>query len=117
MAKPIRKIDMHSHWGTQRGHPRDAEQRKLQKANWKSEVRQVTEDEMCEHFREQNVSVMLDLHFPKFLPVEEMRQHHNYALEVQRANQDVIIGNWIHIDPRTGQKGLDELRRCVNESA
>ncbi|MES3000836.1 MAG: amidohydrolase family protein [Pseudomonadota bacterium] len=107
---------MHSHWGTERGHPADAEQRRLRKANWNSEVRQVSEDEMCEHFREQNVRVMLDLHYPKFLPLEQMRPIHDYALDVQKANQDVVLGHWIHIDPRTGEAGLDELRRCVGES-
>ncbi len=112
---PIKKIDMHSHWGTRRGYPmRDAGGLALQKSTWNSTAAFVTEQEMADDFRAQNVTTILDLLFPLFLPVEEMQFHHDYAFEVQRAHPDVVLGHWLHFDPRSGQAGLQELRRCAD---
>lgn len=111
---PARKIDMHSHWGTRRGYPtQDPKAQALQKSTFNTTARFVTEDEMADYFRAQNVTTILDLTFPVFLPVEEMQPHHDYAFDVTRAHGDVIIGNWLHFDPQTGETGLQELRRCA----
>tara|TARA_B110001454_G_scaffold207113_2_gene218201 strand:- start:2239 stop:3117 length:879 start_codon:yes stop_codon:yes gene_type:complete len=111
---PAKKIDMHSHWGTKRGYPmQDKEGLALQKSTWNTTTSYATEQEMCDYFRAQNVTAILDLTFPVFLPVEEMRPHHDYAFEVQRAHPDVIIGHWMHFDPRRGEEGLREFQRCA----
>ena len=45
-------IDMHSHWGTQRGYPfQTPEELAQQERVFKSKPRYVTEAEMAEHFR------------------------------------------------------------------
>ncbi len=112
----MRIIDIHSHWGTERGYPlRTAAELQQQKATWNSETKYVTEKEMTDYFRASNVQAVLDFGFAKFLPLEEMRALHDYAFETERANQDVILGHWIHVDPRSGEEGLRELRRCIDK--
>ncbi len=112
---PVKKIDMHSHWGTRRGYPmQDPEALALQPSTFNSAAAFVTEEEMADNFRANDVRAILDLTFPVFLPVEEMQPHHDYAFAVQRAHPDVIIGQWLHFDPRTGEDGLRELRRCAD---
>ncbi|MGA7324552.1 MAG: amidohydrolase family protein [Rhodomicrobium sp.] len=109
-------IDIHSHWGTERGYPlRTAAELQQQKATWNSETKYATEKEMTDYFRASNVQTILDFGFAKFLPLEEMRALHDYAFETERANQDVILGHWIHIDPSSGEEGLRELRRCIGK--
>ena len=64
---PARKIDMHSHWGTRRGYPmQDPEGLALQMSTFNSTPNFVTEQEMCDYFRAQNVTAILDLTFPVF---------------------------------------------------
>jgi predicted TIM-barrel fold metal-dependent hydrolase len=112
---PTRKIDMHSHWGTKRGYPMQTpEDVKLQKSTWNSEPAYKTEQEMADYLRSQKVSAVLDLGFPRFLPVEQMREYHDYAFGVEKAHADVILGQWLHFDPRVGQEGVRELRRCAD---
>lgn len=106
---------MHSHWGTKRGYPmQSAEDLALQKSTWNSEAKFLTEQEMCDYFRTQKVKAILDLGFPRFLPVEEMRVYHDYGFAVQREHPDVVIGHWLHFDPRIGLDGVRELRRCAD---
>jgi len=113
----MKKIDVHSHWGTKRGYPlRTAAQLEQQRITWNSDPKYATEQEMCDYFRKADVRAILDLHFPKYMPFEEMRVYNDYSFEVQRSHPDVILGHWIHIDPRTGQQGLNELRRCVDNA-
>lgn len=112
---PAKKIDMHSHWGTRRGYPMQTpDELALQRSTWNSEPKFSTEDQMCDYFRAQKVMAVLDLGFPRFLPVQEMREHHDYAFGVQRAHPDVVIGHWVHFDPRVGEEGVRELRRCAD---
>lgn len=112
---PARKIDMHSHWGTKRAYPiQDEEQLALQKSTWNSEAGYKTEQEMADYFRAQNVRAILDIGFPRFMPIEEMSAYHDYGFEVQRAHPDAILGHWLHFDPPNTVDGLKELRRCID---
>jgi len=112
-----RILDVHSHWGTRRGYPirTDAELAK-QHYTWRSEPKYATEAEMAEEFRRNNVRVILDLGFTKDLPIPEMREYHDYAIETQRAYPDVIVGNWITINPSAGAAGVEELERVMDAS-
>ena len=108
-------IDVHSHWGTERGYAlQTAEERAQQKATWNSAPKFSTEKEMTDYFRASNVRAILDFGFSKFLPLDEMRQLHDYGFATEKEHRDVIVGQWIHFDPlREG--GPAELRRCIDE--
>lgn len=110
-------IDIHSHWGTERGYAlHTAEERAQQKATWNTQPKFVTEDEMAAYFRASEVRTVLDFGFTKFIPLEEAKPIHDYGFETQRAHPDDIIGHWIHIDPHTGAAGVRELRRCIEQA-
>ena len=84
-------FDCHSHWGTKRGYMfRTEEELAQQEKIWKTKATYFTEDEQVDYFRKNNARVMLDLSFTKSLPIDEMRESHDYALDLQRANPDVI---------------------------
>src|SRR2546425_5631322 len=107
-------IDVHSHWGTRRGYTlRSPEELAQQKKTWNSEPIYHTEQEMADYFRASNVQAILDFGFTKFIPLEEARSVFDYGFETQRAHPDVILGHWIHIDPRHGRDAVDELDRCL----
>jgi uncharacterized protein len=107
-------LDMHSHWGTRRGYPfQTPEELAQQERVFKSKPRHVTEAEMAEHFRTTGVRVMLDLGVRMAQTIEEARALHDYAFSTQREHPDVILGHWMHIDPRHGRDALDELDRCL----
>lgn len=113
----MRVIDLHSHWGTKRGYPfQTPEELAQQRRVFRSDPSYMTETEMAEHFRTMNVQTILDLGV-RSISIEELRELHDYAFEVQRQCSDVVIGNWLHIDPRTGSAGLEELERCVAAKA
>jgi uncharacterized protein len=112
-AKGTRLFDLHSHWGTEKGYPfRTEAERVQQEKTWRSSAKYVTEEEMSDYLRKNNVKVILDLGFTKHLPLEEVKVYHDYALETQRRFPDVIYGHWLQMDPRTGDAGLAELERC-----
>lgn len=114
----MKLFDCHSHWATERGYPlRSAAALELQKTTWNSAPSYVSEDEMADEFRRQGARVILDLGFTKSLPLAEVRPLHDYAIETQRRHADVIHGNWLQIDPRTGRQGAAELSRCIAASA
>lgn len=114
----MRVIDMHSHWGTHRGYAlQSAEELAQQEKVWRSSPKHVTEAEMAHHFREMKVQAILDLGLRRDLPSGEMRELHDYAFKTQRHHPDVILGNWLHIDPRSGQEGVRELRRCIDAAS
>ena len=116
--KAGRLIDMHSHWGTKRGYAlRTPEELALQIKTWRSEPKFDTEEEMVQYFRDNNCRTILDLGFTKYIPLDEVRDAHDYAFETQRRFPDVIIGNWIHIDPTTGPAGVTEFKRCLDANA
>jgi hypothetical protein len=107
-------IDFHSHWGTRRGYVLQTEaELAQQRATWRSEPSYHTETEMAQYFRDNGVKAILDFGFTKFRPIEEMRALHDYAFETERAHRDVILGHWIHIDPKMGAGGsrVAALRR------
>lgn len=111
-------FDMHSHWGTERGYPlRDSAQIALQKHTWNSTATYVSEDQMADYFRRHDARVILDLGFTKTMPIAEVRDLHDYAITVQRQHADVIFGLWLQIDPRSGDEGVREFRRCIDASA
>ena len=113
----MKLFDLHSHWGTERGYPlRGPDALAQQKATWNSQPSYVTEDQMAAYFREHGARVILDLGFTKSLALEEARVLHDYAIATQAKHPDVIHGNWIQIDPRTGRKGANELDRCIHAS-
>ncbi len=110
-------IDMHSHWGTRRGYAlQSAEELAQQEHVWRSSPTYVSEDEMADHFRKANVTPILDLGLRRELTLDAIRELHDYAMATQRAHPGAILGNWFHLDPRLGQDGVRELRRCVDES-
>jgi predicted TIM-barrel fold metal-dependent hydrolase len=113
----MKMIDIHSHWGTQRGYTlRTEEELAQQKKTWNSEPKYATEDQMADYFRRSNVRAVLDFGFTKFIPLDEARVVHDYGFETERAHADAIIGHWIHIDPHTGLEGVRELRRCIENA-
>jgi predicted TIM-barrel fold metal-dependent hydrolase len=108
-------IDVHSHWGTRRGYVLQTEEELAQqRATWRSEPSYHTEAEMAQYFRDSGVKAILDFGFTKFRPLEDMRALHDYGFETERAYRDVILGHWIHIDPKMGADGVRELRRCID---
>jgi predicted TIM-barrel fold metal-dependent hydrolase len=110
-------IDVHSHWGTKRGYTlRTEEELAQQKKTWNSEPTYHTEEEMAAYFRANDVRVILDFGFTKFIPLAEAAPVHDYGFETQRAHPNEIIGHWIHIDPATGDAGVRELRRCIEQA-
>ena len=114
----MRLFDLHSHWGTERGYVlRTEEALAQQQKTWNSAPRYDTEDAMAEYFRANHVRAILDFGFTKSLPLDEVAPLHDYAMVVQRKYPDVIFGNWLQIDPRSGRVGADELRRCMDSSA
>jgi predicted TIM-barrel fold metal-dependent hydrolase len=118
MTEPVRIFDCHSHWGTRRGYIfRTDAQRAQQEKIWKTKPTFLSEEEMTAYFREQNVRTILDLSFTKFLPIEEIREHHDYAFAVQRANPDVIFGHWLQFDPNRSLEAVREFDRALAANA
>ncbi|MBI3069049.1 MAG: amidohydrolase [Betaproteobacteria bacterium] len=114
----MRVFDLHSHWGTRRGYRlRTDAERAQQPKVWKSTATYVTEQEMAGYFRKNRVKAILDFGFTKSLPIDEVKEFHDYALETQRKYPDAIFGNWINIDPRSGTAGVAEVERCVAAKA
>lgn len=111
-------LDMHSHWGTRRGYPfQTPEELAQQERVFRSTPHYVSEAEMAAHFRTTGVRVMLDLGVRMAQSPEEARALHDYAFETQRQHADVILGHWLHVDPRHGRAALDELDRCLRAAA
>ena len=110
--------DLHSHWGTKRGYTlRTEAELAQQKKTWNSEPTYATEEEQAAYFRKSDVRVILDFGFDKYLPLSEAAELHDYGFATQRKYSDVILGNWVHINPRTGPEGVRELRRCRDATA
>ena len=110
-------FDVHSHWGTRRGYPlRSEAELALQKTVWNSEPHYQTEEEMANYFRAHGVKVILDLGFTKYLPLDEVRACHDYALATQARYSDVVFGLWLQIHPKNGDAGVIELERCMTAS-
>ena len=111
-------FDCHSHWGTARGHIfRTPEELARQEKIWKTKGHNWTEGEMMDYMRANGVRVILDLSFHKMLPIEQIREYHDYAFAVAQKNRDVIFGHWLQFDPRRGTESLAEFRRARDANA
>jgi hypothetical protein len=111
-------FDCHSHWGTKRGYIfRTEEQLVQQEKIWKTKASFFTEAEMVAYFRKNNARVILDLSFTKFLPIEEMREHHDYAFALQRQNPDAIFGHWLQFEPQRALEAIREFDRALAANA
>lgn len=113
----MRLFDVHSHWGTRRGYPLQTEEELAhQRQTWGSVPRYDTEEEMADYLRCNGVRAILDFGFTKYMPLARAREHHDYAIEMQRRFPDAIAGIWIQIDPRNGEDGAAEVLRCIGAS-
>ena len=113
----MRILDVHSHWGTQRGYVlRTAAALAQQSRTWRSEPKYDSEEEMAQYFRASGVRAILDFGFTKSLPLDDVAPLHDYAIETQAKYPDVIVGHWLQIDPRLGAAGARELERCIQAS-
>ncbi len=113
----MKLIDLHSHWGTEKGYVlRSQAALDQQKNTWNSTPKYDTEEEMAGYLRSQNVTTILDFGFTKNLDIVDLIPFHEYALKVQSDYGDCIFGNWLQINPRTGEKGAAELERCIKLS-
>jgi uncharacterized protein len=114
----MRIFDCHSHWGTKRGYlfRTDAELARQEKI-WQTKPEILTEQEMTDYFRRNSVRALLDLGWIRFLPIEEIRGHHDYAFGVQRQHPDAIFGHWLTMDPRLGKAGVEEFERGLGAKA
>jgi uncharacterized protein len=111
-------FDCHSHWGTERGYIfRTEEQLAQQEKIWKTKVTFLSDEEMVAYFRKNNAKVILDLSFTKFLPIGEMREHHDHAFAVQRANPDAIFGHWLQFQPHRVLESIREFDRAMAANA
>jgi hypothetical protein len=114
----MRIFDCHSHWGTRRGYLFRTDQELAQQEKiWKTKVDFYTEEEQADYMRKSNARVILDLSFTKFLPVDEIREHHDYAFDYQRRNSDVVFGHWLQFDPRRGLEAVREFDRALSANA
>mgnify|MGYP001369295665 CR=1 FL=1 len=108
-------IDLHSHWGTERGYVlRSSAELDQQHNTWKSKPSYHTEEEMAAYFRANGVRAILDFSFTKSLPISEMRGYHDYAIETQRKFPHEILGHWFQFDPRVGKDAVAEYRRMLD---
>jgi hypothetical protein len=107
-------FDCHSHWGTKRGYIfRTDEQLAQQERIWKTKVNFFTDEEMVDYFRKNDARVILDLSFTKFLPIEEIRDHHDHAFALQRRNPDAIFGHWLQFEPHRALESIREFDRAM----
>ncbi len=115
---PPRLLDFHSHWGTQRGWKgsplETAEAREALRAYFKWDMQFVTEEAQAAQFRRDNAKAMLDLAYTYKMDVGAVRDQHDYAFDFVRKYPDVVLGNWIGIDP-TRPGHVKEFERCLSE--
>ena len=111
-------FDCHSHWGTRRGYIfRTDEQLAQQEKIWKTKATFFTDEEMVAYFRKNDAKVILDLSFTKFLPIGEIREHHDYAFDLQRKNPDAIFGHWLQFEPHRALESILEFDRALAANA
>ncbi|MFG1925280.1 amidohydrolase family protein [Cryptosporangium sp. NPDC048952] len=115
-----RLLDFHSHWGTERGwrgSPYESpEARAAVRDYFKWDMKFVSEEEQAAQFRRDNVRVMLDLGFTYTMDVGAVREQHDYAFDFARNHPDVVLGNWIGIDP-TRPGHVKEFERCLSDGS
>ena len=115
---PPRLIDFHSHWGTEqgwKGSPYETpEARESVRDYFKWDMNFVSDEEQAAQFRRDNVKVMLDFAFTYKMDVGAVRDQHDYAFDYARKHPDVVLGNWIGIDP-TQPSHVKEFERCLSD--
>lgn len=116
----MKLIDWHSRWGTERGFRGKmgkAETLDAAKKYWKWSAGPVSEEEMVAYFRMHNARVVLDTGMSSFftreMPVDELREQHDYGFDFESRHRDVILGHWLHFNP-TVPGHLAEFRRCID---
>ncbi|MFD2473634.1 amidohydrolase family protein [Amycolatopsis silviterrae] len=113
-----RLIDFHSHWGTERGWKgspyETAEDREALRGYFKWGMNFVSDEEQAAQFRQANAKVMLDFAFTYQMDDGALRDQHDYAFGFAREHPDVVLGNWISIDP-TRPGHVKEFERCLSE--
>jgi predicted TIM-barrel fold metal-dependent hydrolase len=114
----MRIFDCHSHWATPgRTVLRTDEDWFHAKRVFQMERRTFSDEGQAAYFREHRARAILDLSYPKELPIEDMRLHHNYALDYQRRYPDVVFGHWLQFQPRRADEALAEFQRCAEADA
>ena len=117
-SEPMRILDVQSHWGTERGYLfRTPEALARQEAIWRTKVEYFTEDGMCDEFVRHGTRAILDLSYPKFWPIERMREEHDYAFALARRRPDAIAGHWLQFDPRRAYESIKEFERALGAGA
>lgn len=112
-------FDCQAHWSTDIGYIfRAPEEQLLQERIWGTAAETETEDQMVGAFRRNNVRAMMSLSITMWMNnLDEIRQIHDYAFDVQRRHSDVIFGHWLTFDPRMGTDAVKEYRRALEADA
>jgi uncharacterized protein len=111
-------FDCHSHWATPGYSVLRTEEDWLHAERvFKIERRTYSDQEQAAYFRSHRVRAILDLSYTKELPIEEMRLHHDYALQYQRRYPDVVFGHWLQFQPWRADESLEEFQRCTEAGA
>lgn len=115
----MKLFDCHSHWATEKGYLfRTPQERANQERIWRTPAKVFTEDEQADYFRANNVRVILDISWIKELTLDEMKDYHDYILDVQKRHSDVIVGQWLQFNPaKHGPAAVDEFKRCLDKRA
>lgn len=112
----LKAIDIHSHFGTKKGYLwRTPEEIEHAENTYHYKIKHHTEKQMAQVLRDAHVKAIFDYSFTMVMPIEEVREYHDYAAELIKNDPDVYIGIWVAIDPRTGLKGLREMERCFKD--
>jgi predicted TIM-barrel fold metal-dependent hydrolase len=74
----------------------------------------VSEEEQAAQFRRANARVMLDFAYTYTMDVGAVREQHDYAFDYARNHPDVVLGNWIGIDPSKPDH-VKEFERCLSD--
>lgn len=114
----MRVFDCHSHWSTRKGYVLQTEEElESQRRIWGTAHSFQTEQELAATLRKNNVRAIMDLGITAIardaMPIEKVRELHNYVFEQQRAHPDVYFGNWLSLDPRLGKESVKEFERAL----
>jgi hypothetical protein len=105
-------FDCHSHWAT-KDHCvlRTDEDWLHAKTVWGVDRVEISDEEQADYFIRNNARAIMDLSYTKELPIEEMRLHHDYALDFQRRFPAAIFGHWLQFQPWRAEESLAEFER------
>jgi predicted TIM-barrel fold metal-dependent hydrolase len=110
----MRIFDCHSHWATPGRSVLQTDEDWLHaKRVFQLERKTFSEEEQAAYFRKHNARAILDLSYTKELPIDEMRLHHDYAIDYQRRYPDAVFGHWLQFQPWRSTESLAEFQRCA----